>query len=160
MNRCFAFIAAACVFAVLASSSAAPSHAAQAQGTKPATAAPTTGAPPAPAKWVPPVKGEATVDYEQSKATRAKGEIHTKMKIRNTSKGSIALLSVEEIWYDTSKPPQIASNGIYRHRALLNPNEVIEFTIVSPERPNLYTNMLMFKHANGPIKPNKVKKIQ
>jgi hypothetical protein len=160
MNRCFAFIAAACVFAVLASSSAL-TQAAQAQGTKPATAAPTTGAPAAPAKWVPPVKGEATIDYEQSKATRAKkGEIHTKMKVRNTSKGSIALLSVEELWYDTSKPPQIASNGIYRHRALLNPNEVIEFTIVSLDKPNLYTNMLMFKHANGPIKPNKVKKIE
>jgi hypothetical protein len=77
--------------------------------------------------------------------------------VKNTSKGSIALLSVEEIWYNTKR--EIASNGTYRHRALLNPGEVIEFKITSPEKPDLYTNMLMFKHANGTVKPTKVAKL-
>jgi hypothetical protein len=69
----------------------------------------------------------------------------------------IALLAVEEIWYNTKR--EIASNGVYRHRQLLNPGEVIEFTIASPDKPDLYSNMLMFKHANGTIKPNKVNKL-
>ena len=65
---------------------------------------------------------------------------------------------MEEIWYNTKR--EIASNGQYRHKALLNPGEVIEFTIISPEKPDLYTNMLMFKHANGTIEPKKVTKFQ
>jgi hypothetical protein len=151
MNRRVALIAAASLFAALVPSSSS----AQA---KPAAQTPAAPAAAAPAKtWVPPQKGEVTVDFVQAKAQRIKGEIQTKMKVKNTSKGSIALLSVEEIWYNTKR--EIASNGIYRHRQLLNPGEIVEFTIVSPEKPDLYTNMLMFKHANGTVKPNKVPKM-
>ncbi len=151
MNRRFAAIAVACLFSALMPSSAL----AQA---KPAgsTTPPTT--PSAPAKFVPQVKGEGYVEYIQTKPQRVKGEIVTKIKLKNTSKGSLGLLSVEEIWYNTKR--QIATNGIYRHRALLNPGEVIEFEIKSQDKPDLYTNMLMFKHANGTIKPTKVAKIQ
>ena len=150
MNRRVALIAAASLFAALIPSI---SHA----QAKPAAQTAAPASPPAPAKWVPPQKGEVTVDFIQGKAARVKGEIQTKMKVKNTSKGSIALLSVEEIWYNTKR--EIASNGIYRHKQLLNPGEIIEFTIVSPEKPDLYTNMLMFKHANGTVKPTKVTKM-
>ena len=150
MNRRSVFFATA----LLLSSSISASLVAQA---KPAAGTPPPGAPGAPAKWVPPQKGEVTVDFIQSKAARIKGEIQTKMKVKNTSKGAIALLSVEEIWYNTKR--EIASNGVYRHRQLINPGEIIEFTISSPEKPDLYTNMLMFKHANGTVKPNKVTKM-
>lgn len=146
MNRRFALIAATCLVAALAPSL---SHA----QAKPAAQATT----PAPAKWIPPVKGEASVDFVRSREVRVKGEIQTKMKVRNTSKGSIALLAVEELWYNTKR--EIASNGIYRHKQLLNPGETIEFTIASPDKPDLYSNMLMFRHANGTIKPNKVNKL-
>ena len=149
MNRRVALIAAVCLFAALIPSA---SHA----QAKPATPPPAQAAA-APGKWVPPQKGEVTVDFIQSKAARIKGEIQTKMKVKNTSKGAIALLSVEEIWYNTKR--EIASNGVYRHRQLINPGEIIEFTISSPEKPDLYTNMLMFKHANGTVKPTKVPKL-
>ena len=150
MNRRFALIAAVCLVA-----GSTPSTL-QAQA-KPAAQAPAPAAPPAPAKWVPPVKGEATVDFLQGTPSRVKGEVLTKMKVRNTSKGSIALLSVEEIWYNSKR--EIASNGIYRHKQLLPPGEIIEFTIASPEKPDLQQDMLMFKHANGTVKPNRVKKL-
>jgi hypothetical protein len=136
MYRRVALLAAASVFAALVPS------------TSYAQTAPAAQAPPAARPWVPPQKG---------KPARIKGEIQTKIKVKNTSKGSIALLSVEEIWYNTKR--EIASNGIYRHKQLLNPGEIIEFSIVSPEKPDLYTNMLMFKHANGTVKPNKVPKM-
>jgi hypothetical protein len=151
MCRRFGSVAVACLFAVLI---AAPLLA----QTKAATTASSTPPSAAPAKFVPQVKGEGTVEFVQSKPQRVKGEIVTTIKLKNTSKGSLGLLSVEEIWYNTKR--EIASNGIYRHRALLNPGDVIEFQIKSKEMPDLYTNMLMFKHANGTIKPTKVKQIQ
>ncbi len=150
MNRRFALIATVCLVA-----GSTPSIL-QAQA-KPPAQAPAPAAPPAPAKWVPPIKGEVTVDFLQGTPSRVKGEVLTKMKVRNTSKGSIALLSVEEIWYNSKR--EIASNGIYRHKQLLPPGEIIEFTIASPEKPDLQQDMLMFKHANGTVKPNRVKKL-
>ena len=149
MNRRFAPIAAACLICALTPSSA------RAQA-KPASTA--TPAPAAPAKWVPPIKGTATVEFIQAKPQVVGKEIQTKIKVKNMSKGSIALLSVEEIWYNTKR--EIASNGIYRHRQLLNPGDTIEFTISSKDVPGLYTNMLMFKHANGTVKPTKVDKFK
>ena len=151
MNRRCASIAVACLFSALIPASA------YAQA-KPAVSSSSPPPPAAPAKFVPQVKGEGTVEFIQAKPVRAKGEIVTKIKLKNTSKGSLGLLSVEEIWYNTKR--EIATNGIYRHRALLNPGDVIEFEIKSTEKPDLYTNMLMFKHANGTIKPTKVTKFQ
>lgn len=149
MNHRFASIAVACLVSALTPLSLI----AQAK-----PAAPTTSAPAAPAKFIPSVKGEATVDYIQGKPVKAKGAIMTKMQVKNTSKGAIALLSVEEYWYNNKS--EIASLGTYRNRALLNPGDVLEFTISTQDKPGLYTNMLMFKHANGTIKPTKVTKFK
>jgi hypothetical protein len=147
MNRRFILKAAACIVAA-----SIPSVAfAQTQAAAPGSA-------PTAAKWVPPIKGEATLEFLESLPTKVKGEILTKVKVKNTSKGSIALLSVEAFWYNRKN--EIGSNGVYRHRKLLNPNEIIEFTIAAPEKPDLDgRNMLMFKHANGAVKPTRVKKL-
>ena len=150
MNRRFALTVAACLVSALTSASIL------AQQPKPASTTPTTPAPAAPAKWVPPIKGIGTVEFMQGKPQRVKGEIVTKFKLRNTSKGSLALLTIEELWYNTKR--EIASNGQYKHRALLNPGEIIEFTISSPEKPDLYSNNLMFKHANGHVEAKRVTK--
>jgi hypothetical protein len=154
MNRRFALLAAACLFSALTPSSALAQ-------VKPATS--TTPAPAAPAKWVPPVKGEATLDFVEGATTRTKDEILTKFKVRNTSKGSIALLSVEKLWYAGA---EIGTSGIYRYKKLLNPGEVLEFTISCPFKPGLDgRNITMFRHAGnadgkGTVKPTKVKKIE
>ena len=152
MDRRFELIAAMCLFAALVPSIS------PAQAKPAAQAAPPAAAPAAAGKWVPPVKGEARVEFIESAPTKAKGEILTKVKVRNTSKGSIALLAVEVYWYNRKN--EIGSNGVYRHKKLLNPDEIIEFTIAAPEKPDLDgRNMLMFKHANGTVKPTKVKKL-
>ena len=88
---------------------------------------------------------------------RTKESIETKFKVKNTSKGSIALLSVEEIRYN--QKGAIVSNGMNRNKALLNPGDMIEFTLSSPAKPDVYTNDLMFKHANGNLKPKRVPKL-
>jgi hypothetical protein len=102
MNR-FAFAATAvCLISALTPSPAASQ-------TKPAAQTAATPAPAAPAKWVPPIKGTATVEYIQAKPKRVKGNIESSFKLKNVSKGAIALLSVEEIWYNTKR--EIASNA-------------------------------------------------
>ncbi len=155
MNRRFALLAAAGLFCALMPSLAS-SQVKPAASSTPASTPP--AAPAAPGKWVPPIKGEATVEFTQSKQVRTKDAIETKFKVKNTSKGSIALLSVEEIWYN--QKGTIVSNGTYRHRALINPGDTIEFTLSSVAKPDLYQNTLMFKHANGTIpKPKRVPKL-
>jgi hypothetical protein len=155
MSRCFASIAAACLFSALIPASAF----AQAKPAVDKSAPTPAAAPPAPAKFVPQVKGEGSVDFILLKGQVIKGEIHQKIRLKNTSKGSLGMLSVEQLWY-SSKTKDIASSGVYRHRALLNPGEIIEFEIVSPNKPDLYSNRLMFKHANGIVKPTPVKKLE
>ena len=60
MNRRFALIAAVCLVAALDSVDlAGPGQAGRARPPAPA-------APPAPAKWVPPMKGEVTVDFSRA----------------------------------------------------------------------------------------------
>jgi hypothetical protein len=148
MNRRFALIAAACLFCALTPSSAFAQ-------VKPATTS-NPQAPAAPAKWVPPIKGMASIEFIEAKPTRVGNEIVTKMKVKNTSKGAIALLTVEEFWYNTKR--EMTSNGVYRHRQLLNPGDVVEFSISAPNKPDINQNMLMFKHANGTIDPKRVTK--
>jgi hypothetical protein len=153
MNRRFASIVAACAVSFLTSVPMLAQSKPDAAQAKPTTAAP---APPAPAKWVPPVKGLASVEFLETRK-RVKGAVETTFKLKNTSKGSIALLNVEELWYN--KKGEIVSNGTYRHRQLLNPDEIIEFTISSPDKGDMNTNNLMFKHANGKVDPKRVKKL-
>jgi hypothetical protein len=157
MNRRFVPIVAACLVSALTSASTSAQQpkpdAAQA---KPAAAP--AAAPAAPAKWVPPIKGEGTVDFVRGTPQRVKGgEVQTKFKVKNTSKGALALLSVEEIWYNAKGA--ITQNGIYRHRQLLNPGVTIEFVISVRDTGDLNASNLMFKHANGTVKPNKVSKL-
>ncbi len=148
----FAFAAAAgCLFCALIATPASPQ-------TKPAQTKPAAPAqtPADPAKWVPPVKGQAYVEVIQGKSRRVGNEIQTTLKVKNISKGSIALMQVEEFWYNTKR--DIVSNDRYVHKKLLNPGEIVEFTMHSAAKQDLYTNMYTFKHANGSIDIKKVTK--
>jgi hypothetical protein len=108
-------------------------------------------------KWVAPVKGIAEIGYT-APATKVVGnEIVTTMKIKNLSTGSIALLRVDEYWYDQANQP--VGGDTYRHRKPLMPGEVIEVTLRNPKNPKYHRNQYQFSHANGQIKPKVLKKI-
>jgi hypothetical protein len=116
-----------------------------------------TQAPVQPAKYIPPVKGLATIEVIQSSKHVGK-ELVTVLKIRNTSKGSINLLKAEDYWYD--KSGKIVTIGEYRHKkAPLRPGEIIEVTIKSqvPAGAVPSQNQVLFRHANGDAKATKVK---
>ena len=143
-----AFVAAA---AVCISALACPSFA---QAPKPAT--PTTTAPATPAKWVKPVKGTAFIEVIRGQTKRVGNDMVTALKVKNTSDGAIALFRVDEIWYD-HKLKQVTGDSFTSHKPL-NPGEVLDVTLKSPVKPDLYQSQYAFSHANGKVDAKQVKK--
>ena len=119
-------------------------------------AAPTTQPAPARAKWVAPVKGIASVEVIPGTSKKVGTDIVTVLKIKNMSSGAIALLRVDEYWYD--KDLKTVSGDTQRHRQPLYPGEIVEITMRSPAKPNLYRNTFNFSHANGKVEVKTVKK--
>jgi hypothetical protein len=86
---------------------------------KPATPPPRAAAPAAPAKFVPPIRGEAAVSMTKPVTRRTKDEIITTFKVKNPSTtGSIAGLKISEFWYDKAGNP--VSGDEFRYRKPLN----------------------------------------
>ena len=111
---------------------------------------------PAKAKYVPAVKGIATIDVIQMPSKRVGQEMVTVLKIKNTSKGSINLFKLDEYWYDSAL--KIISSSQYRHRkAPIQPGEIVEITLRTPVKPGMTRNQVMFTHANGDAKATTVK---
>ena len=111
------------------------------------------------AKFIPPVKTTATIEVQRVSQKRTGKEILTVIKVRNTSKGSINLLRVEQYWYDGSSKQ--VSYGEYSHKkAPIQPGEIVEITIPAANNPQIRQDMLIFKHAYGKVEAQQVKKIQ
>jgi len=108
------------------------------------------------AKFVPPVKGVATIEVMQMAPKRVGKDMVTVYKVRNTSKGSINLLKADEYWYD--KNAKVVSGAPYAHRkAPIRPGEIVEITLVSPYNAQMKQNQVIFSHANGKIDAKAVK---
>jgi len=145
-----AFVPAAAIFVCALSTGAS------AQAGRPAP--PTTQAPAARAKWVAPIKGIATVEVIRGESKKVGADMVTKIQIKNTSSGSIALLRVDEDWYNRSQKP--VSADTQRYTKPFNPGEIIEITMRSPMKPDLYISQVTFTHANGKVNAKGVKKFQ
>ncbi len=121
-----------------------------------------TQTPAQPAKYIAPVKGLATIDVVQPPSKRVGKEMVTVIKIKNTSKGSINLLRVDEYWYDKSMKI-VTGPPTYAHKkAPIQPGEIIEITLRSPipAGVTLHQNQVMFRHANGDARATKVKEFK
>ena len=115
-------------------------------------------APAKPAKYIPPVKGVATIEVLQMPSKRVGKEMVTVVKVRNTSKGAINLLKLDEYWYDRNT--KIVTASQYAHKkAPIQPGEIVEITLKAPVKPGTdpYQNQILFRHAYGDAKPTKVK---
>ena len=111
------------------------------------------------AKFIPPVKGFATIDVQRGPSKRVGKEIVTVVKVKNTSKGSINLLRIEQYWY--SRDSKQVSFVDYRHRkAPIQPGEVVEITLSAPNNPEISHDTMIFSHANGKAEARQVKKIE
>jgi hypothetical protein len=116
-----------------------------------------TQAPAKPAKYLPPVKGAATIEVIQS-SKRVGKEMVTVVKVRNTSKGPLNLLKLDEYWYDSNT--KIVTGTQYAHKkAPIQPGEIVEITLKSPIQPGTQPqrNQILFRHAYGDAKATTVK---
>lgn len=139
--------------------SAAIATAAFAQTAKPAASTPTSAPAPAQrAKWIAPVKGVATVQIIRSESKKVGGDLVTTFKVKNTSTGAIALLRIDEYWYDSSPKPKLVTGDVQRYPKPFNPGEIIEITTRSPAKPGAARGQWSFSHANGKVDPKSVKK--
>ena len=145
-SACVPAVAVVCVLAF-----ASPSFA---QAAKPAT--PGSAAPAAPAKWIKPLKGTAYIEVIRGQPKKVGTDMVTALKVKNTSDAAIALLRVDEIWYD-HKLKQVTGDS-YTFRRPVNPGEVVDVTLKSPIRPDLYQSQYAFSHANGKVNAKQVKK--
>ena len=114
--------------------------------------------PAAPAKFVAPVKGTATIEVVRGPSKKVGKELVTPLKIKNTSKGSIALLKIDELWYN--KKREMVTAGDFRYKKPFLPGEVIDVEIHSPIVGEPDVSQLTFTHANGKIDFKAVKKFE
>jgi hypothetical protein len=131
---------------------------AQAKPATPAPAAPTQTAPATKARWVPPVRGTATIGMVKPVTKVVAGEVVTKIKLKNMSQGAIALLRVDEYWYD--RQGNMLPGDTKRIKKPILPGEVIEVELKVPKNEKFYQNQYKFSHANGDIKVESLKKIE
>lgn len=158
MNRSALFASAA----LLCSLAFAPAALAQTakstvQSVKATPATPTTApAAAAKAKFAPVVKGLASIEFIQGTPKRVGTDIVTVLKVKNTSSGAIALLRVDELWYN-QKREQVTGDS-QKVLKPVQPGEVVEITMKSPAKPNLYVSQYAFSHVNGKVDVKSVKK--
>lgn len=113
--------------------------------------------PAAPAKFVPPIRGEAVLNMTKPATRRTKDEIITTFKVKNPSAtNSIAGLKISEFWYDRSGNP--VSGDEFRWRKPLMPGEVIDVELRSPVNPAMASSQYKFEQQNGGVKPTVVAK--
>jgi hypothetical protein len=108
-------------------------------------------------KVVPPIKGEATIEFTQpvTKALPGKNLVQTTIKVKNSTPSPIARLMVAETWYDGAGAIIAGGRGVIN--GLLQPGEVQTITIETPYNAKMKSNNWNFTHANGTVKPTKVK---
>ena len=105
----------------------------------------------------PPIKGQAEIDFLQPVTKRNGDIVTTNIKVKNTSTGPIARLTISETWFDRGQTQVAASQGSLDKP--LNPGAVDTVTIQTPWSAKMNGNSWQFSHANGTVKPRRVPKL-
>jgi hypothetical protein len=138
----------------------APAAKATTQQAPAAKATPTTTqqAPAAPAKFIKPLKGTADIQFIQMPSKKVGTDIVTVLKIKNLSTAPVALLKVDEYWYNRANPPAVITGDSEAYRKPFMPGEVIELTMKSPWKAEVGASQYQFSHAGGQVKLKRVTK--
>lgn len=107
-------------------------------------------------KFIPPVRGEAKIDFMSSPTRREGTTLVTKLQVKNTSAAPIARLKVAETWYD--KQGNVIPGGEATVEKLLQPEEIASLEIRTPVNPNMAQSKMQFTHNNGTVEPHRVPK--
>jgi hypothetical protein len=138
----------------------APAAKATTQQAPAAKSTPTTTqqAPAAPAKFIKPLKGTADIQFIQMPSKKVGSDIVTVLKIKNLSTAPVALLKVDEYWYNKANPPVVITGDSEAWRKPFMPGEVIELTMKSPWKAEVGASQYQFSHAGGQVKLKRVTK--
>ena len=110
---------------------------------------------PAVTKFVTPIKGQAQIEYMAPQSRVEGNTVVTRIKVKNVSKGPIALLQVDEYWYN-AKGDQVSGSPAFRWLKPMMPGEIVEVVLKSPKTSDMSRSQRVFKHANGSVKPTLV----
>jgi len=107
-------------------------------------------------KFIPPIKGQADVEFVQPKTTRdnKSKEVVTLIKVKNISPAPIPRLTIAETWFGKDQQMVTGSKGFIN--GLLQPGEIATIEIRTPYDPKMVSNSWVFTHANGPVKTHRV----
>jgi hypothetical protein len=104
-----------------------------------------------------PIRGKVDVEFTRPATKRDKDLVITTIDVKNISKGPIARLVIEEIWYD--KAGEVIGGGRGVINGVLPAGKVQTVTIETPYNPRFNANNYKFTHANGAVTPTRVDKI-
>jgi hypothetical protein len=109
-------------------------------------------------KVEPPFKGQADVEYVQP-VTKKDGEnVITTIKVKNAAPGPLARLKIAETWFD--KGGNIVAAGEATLDKPLGTGAVETLVIRTPWSAKMNGNGFNFSHANGTVKPKRVKSLE
>ena len=106
-------------------------------------------------KFIPPIRGEAAVDFIRTPTRRDGATLVTKIQVKNMSAAPIPRLTIDETWYD--KANNVVGGGKGVINGLLQPAEVQTIEIRTPVNPNMGSSKWSFSHANGAVKQHEVR---
>lgn len=110
-------------------------------------------------KFVPPLTGQAEIQFTKAKITRKGKQVVTVMQVKNMSSAPIAGLKCTELWYDKQRALVPGAGDVYTHKGLLQPGEIITVTLTDDyDSRTMDTNQYQFTHARGTVKPKEVAK--
>jgi hypothetical protein len=108
-------------------------------------------------KVEPPFKGQADVEFLQPVTKKNGDNVVTTIRVKNMASGPLARLKVAETWFD--KGGQIVGAGEATLDKPLAPGAVDTITIQTPWTAKMNGNSWNFSHANGTVKPKRVKSL-
>jgi hypothetical protein len=106
-------------------------------------------------KVQPPLKGQGEVEFLQPVTKKVGDNVVTSIKVKNISTAPLARLKVAETWFDTKNNIVAAGEGTLDKP--LAPGAVDTITIETPWTSKMNGNSWNFSHANGLVKPKRVK---
>jgi hypothetical protein len=107
--------------------------------------------------FTPPVRGAANVEFTKPVTKREGDAVVDRIDVKNVSKQPIARLTVEAIYYD--KAGTVIANGRGSINGLLPPGKVETVTVETPFNAKMNSSNYKFTHANGPVTPKRVDKL-
>ena len=110
-------------------------------------------------KVEPPFKGQADVEFTQPVTKKNGDNVVTTIRVKNMASAPLARLKVAETWFDTKGNITAAGEGTLEKPLPAGGVETI--TITTPfQQGKMNSNSWNFSHANGTVKPKRVKTIE